>query len=274
MPIQFLINIVVPLLAGLTFFAMATEINRVSAVRKMIFGEVGYKKVFVAFLLLGIYFVTRPLQNILGPHPWPMIVNCARQVFLMAVIAPAILVGILHWVPREKGMPKSATWAAYGVGILSAVIFLLINRVVITGSHEIAHYGGITMYDPVWGATGTGSAELIIIHLISQLISPVGFFILAAAYVRHRRYNYPLVEVYNLIPVKWKYLEISLLIFAGSWLAAGFAALFGQYYTYLWVIYFAGSAIAGLIEMEGVKMPPREAPADLANIEDDPESGD
>jgi hypothetical protein len=192
----------------------------------------------------------------------------------MAVIAPAILVGILHWVPREKGMPKSATWAAYGVGVLSAVIFILINRVVITGSHEIARYGGITMYDPVWSPSGSGSGELIIIHLISQMISPVGFFILAAAYVRHRRYNYPLTEVYNLIPLKWKYLEISLLIFAGSWLAAGIAALFGQYYTYLWVIYFAGSAIAGLIEMEGVKLPPREAPADLANLDDDPESGD
>ena len=45
---------------------MAVEINRVSAIRKLILGEVGYKKVFVAFMLLGIYFITRPLQNISG----------------------------------------------------------------------------------------------------------------------------------------------------------------------------------------------------------------
>jgi len=35
-------------------------------------------------------------------------------------------------------------------------------------------------------------------------------------------------------------LETGLLIFALSFVLAGFAALFGQYYTYLWVIYFCG----------------------------------
>jgi MFS family permease len=257
------INILVPLLAGLVYFLMAAEIRRVTAVRKLIFGEVGYKKVFIAFLLFGIYFVTRPLQNILGPHPWPMIVNSARQFFLMAIISPAVLVGILHWVPNEKGTPRSATVAAYAVGVLMASIFILINVVAITGSKVLGTIGGVNIYDAVWFPSGSARIELVLIHLISQMISPVGFFLLSAAYVRHRRYNYSLSSVYNLMTLKWKYLETGLLIFALSLLFAGFAAFFGQYYTYLWVIYFVGAIIAGMLELKSVKLPPREAPADL-----------
>lgn len=268
----FFVNILVPLVTGAVYFIMAAEIKRVTKIRKLMFGEIGYNKAFTAFLLFGFYFVTRPLQNVLGPHPWPMIVNCARQFFLMAVIAPSILVGILHWVPSEKGTPKSTVFAAYAVGTLMAAIFILINSMAIDGSKILAEYSGLRIYDPKWfsatsatGALVLPKTRLIAIHLITQMISPVGYFLLAAAYVRHRRHNYPMSSVYNLIPKKWKYLEAGLLIFAISMITAGFAAFFGQYYTYLWVIYFAASAVAGVIELISVKIPPREAPADLQN---------
>jgi len=259
-------TIFIPLLAGLVYFIMAAEINRLGKVRKIIFGEIGYKKVFVAFLLFGIYFITRPLQNLLGPHPWPMIINCARQFFLMAVISPAILVGIFHWIPAEKGTPKSAVVAAYTIGIIMALIFIAINRIGISGSQRLGTFAGLNLYDAVWfSAPLPHQSEIIFIHLITQLISPVGFFLLAAAYVRHRRYNYPLSSVYNLMPKKWKYLESGLFLFAFSLIVAGLAAFFGQYYTYLWVIYFSAAIVAGVIELIGIKLPPREAPQDLKN---------
>lgn len=258
-----LINILVPIVAGLVYFWMALEINRVSKIRKIMFGDIGYKKVFYAFLLFGIYFITRPLQNLIGPYPWPLIVNCVRQFFLMAVISPAILVGIFHWVPDEKDTPRSATVAAYMVGFFMALVFILINSVAIDGSKVLSEIGGVTIYDATWFSSGQPRAQLILIHLIVQLVSPVGFVLLAAAYVRHRRHNYSLKEVYNLMPLKWRYLEAGLLIFAASFLIAGLAAFFGQYYTYLWVIYFTGAIIAGLFELKGIKIPPREAPADL-----------
>ena len=263
MPIRFLVNIIVPIIAGLVYFFMAAEVKRVSHFRKIMFGEIGYKKVSAAFLLFGIYFITRPLQNLIGPHPWPMIINAVRQSFLMAVISPAILVGVFHWVPSEKGTPKSAVFASYAVGFFMALIFVLINNIAVDGSRVLATWGSINIYDPVWFASGEPRVELIMIHLISQLVSPVGFIILAAAYVRHRRYNYPLSTIYNLMPKKWKYLETGLIIFAGSLLVAGIAAFFGQYYTYLWVIYFTGATIAGIIELQGIKIPPRETPKDL-----------
>lgn len=260
---MFLLNLIIPLLAGLVYFFMAAEIRRVSHIRKLIFGEIGYRKVYNAYIMLGLYFATRPLQNLIGPHPWPLIMNSARQFLLMAVIAPSVFVAILHWVPNEKGTPKSAGFAAHFIGVITALIFMLVNGMAIDGSKEIASLFGMRIYDAVWFASGTRRPELVLIHLFVQLISPVGFFLMAAAYVRHRRYNYPLSNVYNLMPKKWKYLEIGLLIFALSFVTAGFAALFGQYYTYLWTIYFAGATVAGVIETIGVKIPPREAPADL-----------
>jgi hypothetical protein len=263
MSLTFIVNIFIPILAGCVYFMMAAEIKRVSHVRKMMFGEIGYKKVFTAFLLFGIYFITRPLQNLVGPHPWPVIINSCRQFFLMAVISPAILVGIFHWVPQENGTPRSSVFASYAVGFFMALIFILINNVAVTGSKVLATFGTLNIYDATWFSTGPARLELVLIHLISQLVSPVGFLVLAAAYVRHRRHRYPLSSVYNLMPLKWRYLEAGLLIFAASLIVAGFAAFFGQYYTYLWVIYFTGAMIAGLFELKGIKIPPREAPADL-----------
>ena len=69
MSLVFLINIFVPLIAGLIYLVLILELNRVSKIRKMMFGEIGYKKMIIAFFLLGIYLVTRPLQNILGASP-------------------------------------------------------------------------------------------------------------------------------------------------------------------------------------------------------------
>jgi hypothetical protein len=228
------------------------------------FGEIGYKKVFTAFLMFGIYFITRPLQNLAGPHPWPLLINCARQFFLMAVISPAILVGILHWVPSEKGTPKSVEFAAYAVGVLMALMFILVNSTAIDGSKVLATYFGVNIYDAIWfSASQHHTVQLVLIHLIAQLISPVGFFFLAAAYIRHRRYNYPLSNIYNQMPKKWKLLEIGFLTYAGSLILAGAAAFFLQYYTYLWVIYFAGASIAGMIWLRSIEIPPRTDPADL-----------
>lgn len=261
--LPFVINIFVPLIAGLVYFVMAAEIKRLSKIRKIMFGEIGYNKAFTAFLLFGIYLVTRPFQNLLGPHPWPMVVNSARQFFLMAIIAPSILVSIFHWVPTEKGTPKTVVWASYSVGFFMALNFVLVNTIAIDGSKLLATFCGINIYDAMWFTSEQSKFQLVIIHLISQLVSPVGFFLMAGAYVRRRRHLYPPDSLYNLMPKKWKYLEWGLFIFAFTLILAGLSAFLGQYYTYLWVIYFIGAIIAGVVELIGVKLPPRTPPEDL-----------
>jgi hypothetical protein len=258
-----MITFFLPVLAGLMYFFMALEVKRISKFRSMMFGEIGFKKIEVAFVMFGIYFITRPLQNIVGPHPMPLIINCIRQFFLMAVISPSILVAIFHWVPTPSGAPHSTKFAAYTIGILMGIIFVLLNTIAVSGSKILSTWGNIKIYDPVWFQSDTSMIQLILIHLICQFVSPVGFLLLAAAYVRHRRHNYQLANIYNLIPSKWKYLEASLIIFACSFLIAGFTAIFGTYYTYIWSIYFIGAIISGIFEMKSIKLPPREVPSDL-----------
>lgn len=263
MSIQFWVNIIVPVIAGVIYFVMALEIKKLGKVRQLIFGELGYKKVFYAFVLFGFYFITRPLQNIIGPHPWPMLTNSVRQFFLMSVISPAILVGIFYWDSDEGDIPRAAEVASYMVGFVMAVIFILVNRVAIDGSKVIASFNGLNLYDAVWFSSGPKKIELMLIHLFVQLISPVGFFILVIAIVRRRRHNYPKDSVYNLMPLKWRYLEAGFEILLASIIIAWVAALLGHYYTYLWVIYYIGAIISGAVELRSAKIPPRETPKDL-----------
>lgn len=260
--LEAILNMFLPILTACVYFFMAYQIYEFSKFRMLIVGEMAYKKIVIAFIMFGVYFISRPLQ-MFWPHPWPMIINSARQCFLMAVIAPSILVAIFHWVPDEKGTPGSADFASYGVGVCAALIFVLANNLAITGSKIVVTIGSYNIYDAVWFPDGQRNTEIVLIHLISQLISPVGFFMLAAAYVRHRRYHSKYSEVYVNLPRKWKYLEISLIIFVVSFCFTGIAALFGRYYTYLWVIYFTAAIVAGIIELQGVKIPPGRTSADL-----------
>ncbi|AKL98524.1 hypothetical protein [Endomicrobium proavitum] len=260
---DFLITFFLPVLTGLIYFFMAFLVQQTGKYRAMMFGEIGFKKMAGAFILFGIYFITRPLQNFLGPHPMPLIVNCLRQFFLMAVIAPSILVAIFHWVPTPSGAPRSSKFAAYALGALMGIIFVLLNTLAVDGSKLLYSWGIIKIYDPIWFANGAPAGQIVAIHLICQFISPVGFLLLAAAYVRHRRHNYQLANIYNLMPLKWKYLEVSLIVFAVSFIAAGVTVVFGRYYTYVWAIYFVGAIVSGLFTMKSIKMPPRENPSDL-----------
>ncbi len=258
-----LLNIFVPLITGMLYFAMAAEVIRVSKIRKFMFGEIGYQKLFAAFIMLGIYFITRPLQNILGPHPMPMIVNSLRQFFIMGIIAPSIFVGILHWVPGESGAPKSSVFASYCIGILMGIIFVLINSMAADGSKIISTIAGLNLYDATWFSGKDVKFQLILIHLICQLVSPAGIILLAAAFVRHRRHTYMLGHIYTNMKTKWRYLETGLIILPGSFILSGLFAMFGRYYTYLWVIYFIGAVIAGGFVLYSIKLAPREKPADL-----------
>jgi uncharacterized membrane protein len=65
---------------------------------------------------------------------------------------------------------------------------------------------------------------------------------------------------------KWGFMETGLIILVLSIVIAGIAALFGRYFTYLWVIYFIGSIISGVFVLYSIKLTPRDNPSDLKNI--------
>ena len=58
-----IINMALPVITACVYFYMAFEIYRFSRVRMLIVGEMAYKKIFIAFIMLGVYFVSRPLQK-------------------------------------------------------------------------------------------------------------------------------------------------------------------------------------------------------------------
>jgi hypothetical protein len=264
MNFKFLVTLLLPMITGLTYFIMAREVKKVEKLRSLMFGEIGFKKFKIAFIMIALYFISRPIQNMLGDHPLPLIVNCVRQFFLMAIIAPSFLLAIFHWVPTPGGAPHSTKFASYALGTLMGVIFVLLNTFAIDSSKLVASIGIINFYDPIWFQNEESIVQLVAIHLICQLISPVGFLILAVAYIKHRRHNYELANVYNMMTTKWRYLEMGIMLFAGSFIAAGSAVLFGSYYAFVWTIYFVGAIIAGLFVLKSIKLPPRKADGDLA----------
>ncbi|MFH1353149.1 MAG: hypothetical protein ABIH68_06225 [bacterium] len=253
----FILNIFLPVIAGLIYFVMAYEIKKTTRSRQLILGELTLKGTFIAYVFLGVYLLTRPFQNILGGHPIPLIVNCIRQFFMIACFAPAMLIAIFNWTSEDKRVPKTTQAAAIVVAAFMGIIFILINIAAVDGSKVIAASGNFVLYDAEWFSEGPKRLELVLIHLLIQGISPVGYCLFAAGLVRHKRHRFPANSIYNMMTAKWYYLELALIIFAGSLLLAGVAALFGAYYTYLWVIYFAGATVAGLVDLKGIKLPPR-----------------
>ena len=59
---EVLLNILVPLVTGIIYFGMAWEVSKVGKIRKIMFGEIGYKKMFITFILLGITIAGNSLQ--------------------------------------------------------------------------------------------------------------------------------------------------------------------------------------------------------------------
>ncbi|MEA2082250.1 MAG: hypothetical protein U9O97_05880 [Elusimicrobiota bacterium] len=251
------LNIALPVIAGLVYFAMAYEIKKSNRGRTLILGELTIKGTFYAYVALGLWLMSRPLQNIIGPYPAPLIVNCVRQFLMIAVFAPSLLVAIFNWTSEEKKVPKTVQAAIFIVAAFMGLMFILINIAAVDGSKIIAQNSFITLYDAKWFVNVSPRIELVLIHLLVQGISPVGFCFFAAGIVRHKRHNYPADSIYNMMTKKWYFLEVSLIIFACSMLAAGIAALLTGYGTYLWVIYFAGAIVAGFFDMKGIKLPPR-----------------
>ncbi|MCD6423826.1 MAG: hypothetical protein J7L42_06910 [Elusimicrobia bacterium] len=254
---MFFLNILLPVAAGIIYFVMARQIKKVARSRTLILGELTLRGRYIAFVSLGLWLISRPLQNILGPHPYPLVINCIRQFIMISVFAPAMLIAIFNWTSEEKKVPKTTQAAAIVVAVFMGIIFILINIAAVDGSKIIAKYNGFTLYDAQWFSKGHKRFELILIHLLVQGISPVGYCLFAAGIIRHKRHNFPQTSIYNMMPKKWYHLELTLIVFAGSLLIAGVAAFFGRYYTYLWVIYFTGAIIAGIIELKGIKIPPR-----------------
>src|SRR5690348_9178036 len=89
------IHIVIPGLAGITFFALAKFVKHIAPLRALVSSLQTYRAAFWGFLIFGIYLALRPVQVLAGPHPWPLVISCLREFLLIAVFGPASFVAML-----------------------------------------------------------------------------------------------------------------------------------------------------------------------------------
>ncbi len=256
--ILILANIVVPLLAGLVFFALAKYVGYVAPLRSLVTGELTYKSAFWGFIFFGLYLATRPLQILLGPHPLPLIVNNIREFFMIGIFGPGIflaLVGLAY-----GGERKIKSWLVglmFGIGIVLALMFVIINIFAIGGSEIIFRIGNYPAYDGLWFKNIQPEKQKLMSLLFAiRLTDPVIIFFIAAVVALHRALTYPkeMRELYDNMPKKLTFASLGTLCFSLSMLSAGFLWLFGKIPNQWW-LYYVGALAAGIFETISISLP-------------------
>jgi hypothetical protein len=254
-------NVGVPVLAGIVYFMLARYVRHIGPMRTLVTGKLTYTGAYWGFLILGAYLATRPFQILLGPHPAPLIVNCVREFVMMGLFGPAVTVAMLSLVIGSANVPKILVRFLFGLGLLLAAIFVMINRKAIGGSEVIFMIGNHPAYDGVWFRGGPdGPSHLMPLLFLIRLIDPVMLVFGAGVLVLWHGYNYPIEKkmLYDNMPKKLYYMGAACLAFSISMLSVGLLYLFAKIPNQWW-IYYVGALTAGLLETKSLSLPLRRA---------------
>ena len=250
------LNVVLPLLAGVVFFAMAFYVRSIGPLRTLIAGELTYDGAFWGFLFLGIYLASRPLQ-ILFPHPWPLIVNNLREAGLIGVFGPAVFLAVLSLVFGAENIPRTAVRAVAGAGAVLVLIFLVVNVFAIGGSEPLFSVGSWTAHDGLWFKNpNLTRRELMRVLFIVRLLDPVLIVFAAGAVAMAHGLRYPPEKraLYDNMPRKLILLGFGCFSFSLSMLSVGVLFLV-VHLSNQWWIYYAGALAAGLLETISLSLP-------------------
>jgi two-component system, response regulator YesN len=253
-------NIVLPLLAGMTFFALAQYAARIAPMRLLVTGETTYKGAAWGFAFFGAYLASRPLQILLDPYPMPLVINEVREFCMMALFAPAVFVAMMVLCFGEDRLPRRFITGTFGVCVLLGLIFVVLNARAIGGTEVLFMIGSYPAYDGLWfkNPDGDGQALMTILFAI-RMINPIAILMLAGIIVfRHAR-HYPAYkrQVYTNMPKKLYLLSAAVFAFPLSMLIAGI--LVGVFnIPNQWWIYYLGALISGLLEAASLRLPLRQ----------------
>lgn len=254
-------NVAVPIMAGVVYFMLARYVKHIGPLRTLVTGKLTYDGAYWGFLLLGLYLATRPLQILLGPHPAPLIVNSIREFAMIGFFGPAVTVAMLSLVLGSGNVPKILVRGLFGLGILLATVFVILNMKAIGGSEVIFMMGNWPAYDGVWfHGDGNGSSALMPLLFIVRLIDPVSLVFGAGVLVLWHGYNYPIEKrmLYDNMPKKLYFMGAACLAFSISMLSVGLLYLFAHIPNQWW-IYYLGALTAGLLETVSLSLPLRRA---------------
>lgn len=254
-------NLVVPVLAGLVYFMLARYVRHIGPMRTLVTGKLTYDGAYWGFMILGAYLATRPLQILLGPHPAPLIVNSVREFVMMGFFGPAVTIAMLSLVLGSANVPKILVRSLFGVGLLLATLFVIVNRKAIGGSEFLFMVGTWPAYDGIWFHGGPeGPSQLMPILFLIRLADPVMLVFGAGVLVLWHGYNYPIEKkmLYDNMPRKLYYMGAACIAFSLSMLSVGLLYLFAHIPNQWW-IYYIGALAAGLLETKSLSLPLRRA---------------
>lgn len=251
------VNVVVPVLAGIVFFALARYVRHIAPLRTLVTGQLTYSAAYWGFLFLGFYLATRPVQILLGPHPWPLIINNVREFLMIGLFGPAVLVACLSLVFGSHRLPKALVVGTVLFGLALAVGFMAINVFAIGGSEVIFRIGRLTAYDGLWFKSSDALHErLMEVLFFIRLVDPVFLVFLAGTLVFWHARHYPIEKrlLYDNMPRKLTILGMACFAFSLSMLSVGLIYLVAHIPNQWW-IYYLGALAAGFLETFSLALP-------------------
>jgi two-component system response regulator YesN len=250
-----LVNVALPVCAGITFFALAKSSTHIAPMRQLVTGELTYKGAMWGFAFFGVYLISRPLQILLGPYPMPLVINEVREFCMMALFGPAVFVAMMSLCFGSDRLPQKIVVGIFALGMALGLAFVVLNARAMGGTEVIFRIAGYPAYDGIWfKKTNPEGQELMWILYGIRLIDPVLLLMLAGVIVfRHAR-HYPSGKraVYDNMPKKLYLLSAAVFAFPVSMLITGFLVLIGI--PNQWWIYYLGALVAGFLEAASLRL--------------------
>ncbi|OGR83254.1 MAG: hypothetical protein A2901_08320 [Elusimicrobia bacterium RIFCSPLOWO2_01_FULL_54_10] len=251
------VYIVVPGLAGITFFALAKFVRHIMPLRALVSSPQTYHAAFWGFMVFGFYLGLRPVQVLAGPHPWPLIVSSLREFLLIGIFGPAAFIGMLTLCFGPEKIGKAWIGGTFGLGVLMALTFCVVNGMAIGGSEEIVRMGRLTAYDGLWYKNKREDIDVLMqILFYIRLVNPGALLLVAGSFILYHAVRYPPFKkrLYDNMPKKLYILSIAVFIYSLSIIGGSLLYTFRKVPDQ-WGIYHLGSLIAGFLEAISLSMP-------------------
>lgn len=257
--LKIFVHIVIPGLAGITFFALAKFVRHITPLRALVASEQTYRAAFWGFLIFGIYCGLRPVQLLAGPHPWPLIMSSVREFLLIAIFGPVSFIALLTLCYGPEKIRKLWIVLLLSAGVGMSLAFCFANAKAIGGSKEIVKLGMLTAYDGLWFESQVRHVEKWMrLLFVIRLINPGFLLLIAAGIVLYHAGNYPVYKksLYDNMPKKLYILSAAVFVYAISLVAGSFFYGFEKVPDQ-WGLYHLGALVAGILEMISISMPVR-----------------
>ncbi len=135
---MFLTNVLSPAMAGVFFLFYALYFFQIPQ------GSVEGRSMGFPYYLLGfgVFLLTRPLQLMMGPHPWPLVIVCLRFMLLCGFCSPMVLWSALSISRRSAPIAR-----LFMIGAFLGVIYVAFTVLGTPSSNEFFRLGDLIAYD-------------------------------------------------------------------------------------------------------------------------------